>query len=42
MDNSSKSEMTAYYNKYNRFYGFTKLLEDMARGIKDGRIEVPK
>jgi len=42
MDNSSKSEMTAYYNRYDGFYGFTKLLEDMAKGIKEGRIDVPK
>ena len=42
MGNSSKSEMTAYYNRYDGFYGFTKLLEDMAKGIKEGRIDVPK
>ncbi len=42
MDNSSKSEMETYYNKYDGFYGFTKLLEDMAKAIKEGRIDVPK
>jgi len=42
MDNSSKSEMETYYNRYDGFYGFTKLLEDMAKAIKNGRIDVPK
>ena len=38
MDNLSRRELDALINKYDGFYRFTKLLEDLAQAIADGRI----
>ena len=42
MDNSSSEEMDAFYEKYDGFYGFAKLLQDLAGAIQEGHIDVPE
>ena len=42
MDSCSKEEMNFLCNQLNGLYRFAKLLENMAQGIRDGRISVPK
>jgi hypothetical protein len=34
--------MSAIAGDYSGFYSFAKLLEDVAKGIQNGAIEVPK
>lgn len=41
MDVSTDEEMNMLGAKYEGFYRFAKLLEDLARGIADGTISVP-
>ena len=41
METSSRSEMDALCLKYDGFYQFANLLERLATGIADGRIQVP-
>lgn len=42
MDNSASGEMDALCSQYTGFHRFAKLLERIAGGIQDGRIDVPK
>jgi len=41
MDAAAPREMDQLCNKYDGFYRFANLLERLAQGIKDGRVEVP-
>ena len=41
MDNSTDDEMQQLCENYEGFYRFAKLMESLAHGISDGRIEVP-
>ena len=38
MDTSSKEEMKELCERYEGFYRFAKFLEEVARGLADGRI----
>lgn len=42
LDMSSKQEMGLLCRQYAGFYRFTQLLEQMAQGIADGTITVPR
>lgn len=42
MDNSFPDEMDAFYEKYDGFYNFAKLLQDLAGAIQEGHIDVPE
>lgn len=42
MDATNSHEMDMLCTRYDGFYRFAKLLEDIARGIQDGTIQVPK
>ena len=42
MDNSFPDEMDAFYEKYDGFYSFAKLLQDLAGAIQEGDIDVPE
>lgn len=41
MDISKNGEFDVLCTQYDGFYKFAKVLEDMAKGIKDGTIKVP-
>jgi hypothetical protein len=41
MDSSSPDEMNQLCERFDGFYRFGKLLEAIAQGIQDGRIQVP-
>jgi hypothetical protein len=42
MDSTTSYQMDYLINQYDGFYRFAKLLENMAQGIADGTIPVPK
>ncbi len=42
MDTSTKMEIQQLCQRYDGFYTFAKLLEDLASGLADGTISVPK
>ncbi len=42
MDNAAAGEMNMLTQRYEGFYQFAKLLEKLAGGIQDGKIDVPK
>lgn len=42
MDTTTRDEMDALCVRYSGFFRFARLLEQLAEGIADGRIEVPK
>ncbi len=42
MDTSTKMEIQQLCQRYDGFYAFAKLLEDLASGLADGIISVPK
>ena len=41
MDSSTPNEMNQLCERFDGFYRFGKLLEAIAQGIQDGRIQVP-
>ncbi len=41
LDSTSESELEIYYERYEGFYHYMKLLEKLAMGIADGTIKVP-
>lgn len=42
LKHSASGEMNALCSQYTGFHRFAKLLERIAGGIQDGRIDVPK
>jgi hypothetical protein len=42
MDTTTSQEMDMLCTRYDGFYRFAKLLEDIAKGIQNGTIQVPK
>ena len=42
MDASTQQEMDGYYEEYSGFYRYMSLLTQLAKGIADGTIPVPK
>ena len=42
LDTCSREEMDSLCQQYDGFYRFAKLLENLAQGIKDGTISVPR
>ena len=42
IDSTSKKEMDMYFQEYDGFYYYMKVLENLARCIKDGKIPVPE
>ena len=42
MDTTTQVEMNYLIQRYDGFYRFAKLLEQMAQGISDGTLHVPK
>ena len=41
-DSTSKKEMDMYFQEYYGFYYYMKVLENLARSIKNGDISVPE
>jgi len=41
LDASAKGELDQLCNRYDGFYRFANLLERLAQGIQEGRIDVP-
>ena len=42
ISSGAHGELDAYYQKYSGFYRLMKLMENLAQGIADGTIEVPR
>lgn len=42
MDTSTRNEMDELCARYSGFYRFGKLLEQLAEGIAEGRVEIPR
>ncbi len=42
MDSTTQAQMDYLTQEYDGFYRFAKLLEQIAQGISDGTIQVPK
>ncbi len=41
MDTTSEADMNALYERFDGFYRYIKVLENVARGIDSGDIRVP-